>query len=125
MAVISVSIPDELLRAIDAAILEMGYSSRSEFIREAIQARLQEDASSATRRIVVVLSNHRESPGVDQRIMATAYRAAGDLLGLYHQVVDDTRCVTVILLANTSASKAVLSRLRKLRGVERVWSMTF
>jgi len=122
MAVISVSVPDGLLSEVDKAVQELGYKSRSELIREALEYLLRawRGEEGGDYRLVVVVSRHREHPRVDQKIMEVVYRSAGFLRGLYHQVLDGDKCVTVIIMEEGPAAGAVTAKLRSLRGVERV-----
>ncbi len=124
MPVVSVSLPDELLARLDRAVAEKGYSSRSELVREALEALLGGGGEEGSTRVIVVVSDHRRHPRVDQRIMEHAYRAAGELLGLYHQVVEGGKCVTVILLREGPAAGALAANIRRTRGVVRVYSIT-
>jgi len=120
MAIISVSIPDKLLSEIDKLVLHGGFRSRSELIRAALEAYIGGLSEKGTSRIIVVISNHGTYPRVDMRIMEIAYRAREDLLGLYHQVADSDRCVTVIVLREGASAGSVTQALRRLKGVMRV-----
>lgn len=120
MAVISVSIPDSVLREIDKRVVSDGYSSRSELIRAALESFLAGGEPSGSTRIIVVLSDHSAHPRVDVRIMENAYRAGEDLQGLYHQVLSGERCLTVIVMREGPAAGAVTQALRRLKGVKRL-----
>ena len=101
-------------------MIEKGYKSRSELIREALEEKLRSEAEKGRLRLIIVQSNHHKHPRVDQKIMEVVYRSAGFLRGLYHQVLDGDKCVTVIIMEEGPAAGAVTAKLRSLRGVERV-----
>jgi len=124
MPIISVSIPDDLLALLDKTVIEKGYKSRSELIREALEEKLRPEAEKGKLRLIIVQSNHHKHPRVDQKIMEHAYRAAGELVGLYHQVLYEGKCLTMILVQEGPAAGALTSKIRSLKGVEKVTVMT-
>jgi len=117
MAIISVSLPDSLLREIDKRVVSEGYSSRSELIRAALETFLGQAHGRGENRVIVVVSDHSLSPRVDMRIMEIAYRAGESLQGLYHQVVSEKRCLTIIVLRDGPEAGAITQALRRLRGI--------
>ena len=122
MVVISVSIPDRLLARLDEAVERLGYRSRSELIREAIEQLLatQPERSETGITVVLVLSNHEAYPGVDQRIIAHVTRYAHHVKALYHQQLDQAHCLTILLLENTHETIILIKRIRSTKGVIRV-----
>jgi len=120
MPIVSISIPDELLALLDKTVIEKGYKSRSELVREALEEKLGAGREEGRLRLIIVVSNHHKHPRVDQKIMEAAYRAAGELVGLYHQVLYEGKCLTMILVQEGPAAGALTSKIRSLRGVERV-----
>ncbi len=123
MTVVAVNMPEELIARIDRAVAEMGYRSRSEFIREAVEEKLGGEERGSVR-VIVVLSDHGLAPRVDQRILAAAYTAGEDLLGLYHVVLGGSRCLTTILVREGPSATTVARGVRRAKGVLRVWTMT-
>ena len=120
MAIISVNLPDRLLAEIDRKVLEAGFRSRSELIRAALEAYIGGTPQRGTTRVIVVVSDHESHPRVDMKIMEIAYRARDALQGLYHQVIDKDRCVTVIILREGASAGSVTQALRRLKGIVRV-----
>ena len=120
MAIISISIPDELLALLDKTVVDQGYKSRSELIREALEEKLTTTQAKGRLRLIIVQSNHHLYPRVDQKIMEAAYRAAGELVGLYHQVLYEGKCLTMILVNEGPTAGALTTKIRSLRGVENV-----
>jgi len=123
VAIVSVNLPDDLLARLDRAVAELGYRSRSQLVRDALEEKLGAEGGGSVR-VLLVASDHSAQPGVDQRVVAAAYTAGGDLIGLYHVVVGGSRCVTVILLREGERAAAVARRVRRVRGVVRVVSLT-
>ncbi len=70
--------------------------------------------------MILVVSDHGGYPMVDQRIMQVVYRAAGDLVALYHQVLEEEKCLTVIVLREGPLAGVVTQNLRRIKGVLRV-----
>ena len=123
MAIISVSLPDKLVRELDKIVEARGYSSRSEAIRYAIESLVAEEDEKEGDglRVILVLSDHESSPYVDRNIIGLIHGYAEDLKGLYHQIVEGGLCITVAITRGGGDEWRSLARkLRKLRGVVNV-----
>ncbi|MCE4602930.1 MAG: CopG family ribbon-helix-helix protein [Desulfurococcales archaeon] len=123
VTVISVSIPEEYVKRIDEIVEQEGFSSRSEAVRHALELLLarEEQEGGLGFKLVVVVSDHNESPYVDRNIIGIIHGYAEDLKGLYHQIVDGGTCVTVAITGDHGEEWKIMARkLRKLRGVKAV-----
>jgi metal-responsive CopG/Arc/MetJ family transcriptional regulator len=125
MAIITISLPDKLLSELDKQIIRLGYSSRSEYLRELITSSLEKSEKPYRYRLTAVLSNHEKYPRVDEKIMATAYRTADNLLALYHQILSREECITIIVMEESDTATLLTSSLRRIKGVEKVWTIRF
>ncbi|MEB3862252.1 MAG: CopG family ribbon-helix-helix protein [Desulfurococcales archaeon] len=123
VTVISVSIPEEYVKRIDEIVDQEGFASRSEAVRHALELLLarEEPEGGLGLKLIVVVSDHDESPYVDRNIIGIIHGYAEDLKGLYHQIVDGGKCVTVAITGDHGEEwKMMAKKLRKLRGVKAV-----
>ncbi|MCE4625870.1 MAG: CopG family ribbon-helix-helix protein [Desulfurococcales archaeon] len=121
MVVISINLPEELVAKLNTAVVELGYRSRSELVREALEEKLggggrEEGIAYA----ILVASSHKEYPRVDQKIVAAAYSVAEDLRGLFHATLGEGRCLTLIIVEGKERASGLARTLRGLRGVQKV-----
>ena len=126
MAVISVSIPDRLLKRLDEAVHKGGFSSRSDLIRHAVEKLLEDEGdSSGSYRFIAVLSDHGETMYVDRNIVTLLHGYSEDLKGLYHQLLDGSYCITVAITRDEGEEwRSLVRRLRSLRGIKKVYTVT-
>lgn len=123
MTVISISLPEKLLEAVDEVLEREGYSSRSEFIRNLIRSYLDEKAwaSRATAYLVIVLTDHNESVRVDEKVIGVIHRHQALVKAFYHQLLGEGLCLNIAVVDALPSSSMMLKALRGLRGVKRVW----
>ena len=110
MPVISISLPEPLLKQLDQAIAREGFSGRSEALRAAVRALVQRARERpATGRISAVLSltYPEEAEG---EISALLHRSAGLIESMVHTHTPGRKCVTVLVLSGDAG------RLRELAG---------
>ncbi|MCE4618919.1 MAG: CopG family ribbon-helix-helix protein [Desulfurococcales archaeon] len=123
MTVISISIPDKLLQAIDDILEDEGYTSRSEFMRSLIREYLEERAGTreAIASLIIVLTDHDESLKVDQKVIETIHKYQGIVRAFYHQIIEENLCLNIAIVDVLPVLSELLKALRRLRGVRRVW----
>ncbi len=123
MTVISISIPDKLLQAIDEILEDEGYTSRSEFMRSLIREYLEERAGTrgAIASLIIVLTDHDESLKVDQKVIETIHKYQGIVRAFYHQIIEENLCLNIAIVDALPVLSELLKALRRLRGVRRVW----
>lgn len=107
MAVVSVSMPDELLERIDTFAQEHGYTGRSEVVREASRNLLGEfeDKRLEERElmgVVTVLFDYSSS-GVEQRMMNLRHEYDGLVASNVHSHVGDHYCLELFILEGSLA----------------------
>ncbi|MEB3778990.1 MAG: CopG family ribbon-helix-helix protein [Desulfurococcales archaeon] len=126
MTIISVSIPDDMVKKVDSMTEKYGYSSRSDLIRHALEQLLQQDYEGEGKyRLVIVLSDHEKAMYVDRNIVSLIHGYSEDLKGLYHQLLDGPYCITVAIMKDGGEDwKMLVKRIRALRGVLRVYTLT-
>lgn len=123
MAIISISLPETLVRKIDSHVVGQGYRNRSDFIRHVIEQALQEtgEVGGGRYRLIVVMSDHEEVMYVDRNIVSLIHGYSDGLKALYHQLLDSGLCITVSVTEEKGDDWRILvKRLRGLRGVKNV-----
>jgi len=127
MAVVSISLPDSLLRRVYEVAASLGYTGRSEFFREAIRRLLDHLESmwgeSYRLFVVTVLSDHRVYPASDRRVLEVIHEYQAAVKAFYHQLLGDGLCPNVAVI---ETSWPLLSRMLKdLRSVKGVLDIQF
>jgi len=105
MAVVSVSMPDELLNRIDTFAEEHGYTGRSEVVREAARNLLGEfeDRQLEGRDLiglVTVVFNY-ETTTVEERLMGLRHEYEGLVTSNVHSHVGNHYCMELFVLEGT------------------------
>ncbi len=105
MAVVSISMPDELLRRIDGFADEHGYTGRSEVVREAARNLLGEfeDRRLEDRElmgVVTVLFDY-ETTTVEERMMRLRHEHEHLVASNFHSHVGDHYCMELFILDGT------------------------
>ncbi len=122
MVIVSVSIPDHLLVKVDEAVSKLGFTGRSELVREAIRRMLESyDVSMKAGRgifIVTVLSDHSVYKASDKRILEVIHENQQDIKAFYHQILEGTLCLNIAVVESYWETIGVMLRdLRSIRGV--------
>ncbi len=126
MTVVSISLPEELLRKLDSYMEIKGYASRSELIRELIREHLEAEAPPDPRSrmtsILVIVTDHEESISVDERVVRLIHSYQPIIKALYHQHLSEKLCLNIAIVAGEAETISILSKgLRSIRGVRNVW----
>ena len=126
MTVVSISLPEELLRKLDSYMEIKGYASRSELIRELIREHLEAEAPPDPRAkvtsILVIVTDHEESLSVDERVVRLIHSYQPLIKALYHQHLTEKLCLNIAIVAGEAETISILSKgLRSIRGVRNVW----
>lgn len=97
MAVLSASLPDDLMGDMDAAIASGAYKGRSEFLRAAVRDRLQHSHPPAGRHVhgsITVLYPHDK----EARISEVRHAFHDVVLSLMHTHCEPETCMDVLLV---------------------------
>lgn len=121
MDTVNISIPDDMIAKINGAIKEMGYASRSEFVRDALRKFLIEaEWISKLARAVVTMTFNRERRGVSEDINRVQHKYENIVLTTIHNHLGRT-CLEVILTrGNIDRIREFAEKLRVMKGVETV-----
>ncbi|MCD6509305.1 MAG: nickel-responsive transcriptional regulator NikR [Thermoprotei archaeon] len=125
MPVVSISLSGELLKRLDRFVKEMGYSSRSEAIRDALRNMLSE---YDLRRIeggkviatITVVSRH-EKHDVDERLMRLRHEYDEIVSGNMHIHLGKDYCLEIFITeGELEEVLEFIDRIRALRGIREV-----
>ena len=102
MTVVSVSMPEELLRRIDSFADEHGYTGRSEVIREASRNLLEEFENTRLEdrelmAVVTVVFNY-ETTSVEERMMHLRHEHENLVASNFHSHVGNHYCMELFVL---------------------------
>ncbi len=127
MPIISVSMPKHLLDLMDSIASALGYTGRSELIRDAVREFISSKAPSTKMRekvpwILIGVTDHASAPSVDERFISVIHTFEPIIRSFYHQIIGDGICLNIAVLdATWSEMQSMLRALRKVRGVRRLW----
>lgn len=97
----SVSLPQELLGRLDSEMIDEGYSSRSEFVRDLIRDRLAErtwqEGAEEVFGVLTILYDHHHR-GLAERIMEAQHTHLVNVLCTTHVHVSHHDCLEAIVL---------------------------
>jgi CopG family nickel-responsive transcriptional regulator len=120
MAVVSISMPDELLRRIDGFAEEHGYTGRSEVMREAARDLLGEfeDRRLEDREllgVITVLFDY-ETTSVEERMMGLRHEHEHLVASNFHSHVGDHYCMELFILdGNLEEISTFVGKIRATR----------
>ncbi|QIK38272.1 nickel-responsive transcriptional regulator NikR [Caldichromatium japonicum] len=117
----SVSLPKSLLDALDERVIDKGYASRSELVRDLIRERLiesiWEDGETEVAGVLTLVYDHHDRT-LTQRILDIQHRDYVHVVATTHVHLDHHNCLETIILYGKPAQIAHLSaELSGLRGV--------
>jgi CopG family nickel-responsive transcriptional regulator len=121
---ISLTAPPELIAEFEALVEDLGYSNRSEAIRDALRAyitdcRWRTDAEAIKHGSIVVLYDHES--GVNDEILAVHHEMPNVVISVQHVHLTHHECLeTLIVEAPGERINTLANRLRSLDGVHQV-----
>ncbi len=97
----SISLPSSLLASLDAEMIEQGYSSRSEFVRDLIRDRLAQntwdEGQDEVFGVLTILYDHHQR-GLAERVMEAQHTRLVNVLCTTHVHVTHHDCLEAIIL---------------------------
>lgn len=119
MAVISASLPDDLVEDMDAAIAKGAYKGRSEFLRAAVKDHLQDRDAPTGRHVhgsITVLYPHEK----EARISEARHAFHDVVLSLMHTHCEAETCMDVLIVGGPPARiQGLQETLERMRDVHR------
>jgi CopG family transcriptional regulator, nickel-responsive regulator len=119
MAIVSVSVPDPLVKEMDLAISKGGYKGRSEFVRAALRdhmaARVNPGAKHVHGSITVTYPHLKEG-----RLAEVRHAFHEIVLSLMHTHCEEETCMDVLIVGGASDRVVALQQtLERMREVKR------
>jgi len=117
----SITIPEELLEYLDSKVVNKGYSSRSEFIRDMIREKIIEDKWSGEEEVIGVLTviydhHHRE---LTQKMIDIQHSRYINVMCTTHVHLDHHNCLeTIIIRGKPSEIENISIKISGLKGVK-------
>lgn len=117
----SVSLPESLLQALDRGIIEKGYASRSEFIRDLIREKMVEEkweqgATSVVGVLTLIYDHHQGD--LLNRMVEIQHNHHIHILCNTHVHVDHHNCIeTIIIRGKAREIEKIAIEIGGLRGV--------
>jgi len=117
-----VSLDEDLLRGFDDRIRRMGYTSRSEAIRDLIRNKLVEEEWDAPHELtfaVVLLVYDHHAMAAAERLLELQHHHAGEIVSTLHVHVDENNCLEVVVMRGPGPEIRDLGEnLLSMRGVK-------
>jgi CopG family transcriptional regulator, nickel-responsive regulator len=119
MAILSASLPDDLLAELDGAIAGGGYKGRSEFLRAAVRDHLQNRPQGTGKHMhgsITILYPHDK----EAKVSDVRHAFHDVVLSLMHTHCEPETCMDVLLVGGPPARvQALAATLERMRDIKR------
>ena len=117
----SISLPEDLLISLDHQIINQGYVSRSEFMRDLIREQLVEDCWNSNEETVIgvltLIYDHHQRDLL-QKMTDLQHDNDAQILCNTHVHIDHHNCLETIMIKGTPAQvEGVASKISGLKGI--------
>jgi CopG family nickel-responsive transcriptional regulator len=121
MAVISISLPQDLLSEVEKKIEKHGYAGRSDLTREALRSFIEDfdaDARLDGEVVATVTVVFREGSEVEDTVNSLRHDYGGSVIDGSHSCIDENRCMEVLVMrAEIEEVNEVVGKVRSSNGV--------
>ncbi len=128
MTVISITLPNELLKKFDEFIKIRGYYSRSEAFRDAVRSLISEselakaDTADVASTIMITYDYARKE--FDLKVSEVRHEFDDVVVENVHRHIDEKYCLEIFITeGNNERIQSLISRIRGLRGIQQVRAM--
>ena len=106
MTVVSLSIPDRLLKELDSSVERWGFASRSEALRQAVRFFIEEQRSlkETEGEAVAIVTVVYEKAAKSDRMLALQHEWGSIVLTFLHTHVDKASCLEVMVVRGLTQS---------------------
>lgn len=125
MVVVSITLPEDLLRGLDEFVRVHGYFSRSEAIRDAVRNLITEvelakmGAENVAANIMVTYEYARKD--VDRKLGEMRHEFDDVLVENIHRHIGEKYCLEILIAqGNVKRVMSLIGRVRGLRGIQQV-----
>lgn len=117
----SISLPEDLLVSLDHQIINQGYVSRSEFVRDLIREQLVEDRWNSSEETVIgvltLIYDHHQRDLL-QRMTDLQHDGDAQILCNTHVHIDHHNCLETIMIKGTPAQvEGIANKIGGLKGI--------
>ena len=122
---VGISLPENLLNKFDEIILQRGYSSRSEGVRDAIRSYIvnfewMSDVHGERVGVITIVYNHSQR-GLEDNLTEIQHDCGGIIQSSMHIHLDHDNCLEVVVLRGEGQEvKKAAERMMALKGVKHV-----
>ena len=122
---VSISLPENLLNKFDEIILQRGYSSRSEGVRDAIRSYIvnfewMSDVHGERVGVITIVYSHSQR-GLEDNLTEIQHEFGGLIQSSLHVHLDHDNCLEVVVLRGEGQDvRKAAERMMSLKGVKHV-----
>jgi len=121
MAIVSISIPQDLLKRFDEVLTDKGFRSRSDAVRESMRSFVDEsewEASDGENQIVITMVYDEAGPRGELSVLQHRYEEIQMMLHLH---IEKGQCMEVFIARGPNVRlREILSKIRKVKGVRSI-----
>jgi len=121
MVIVSLSIGEPILKRFDEAVKRLGYSSRSEAFRDAMQDFVSAEdwrMPAGRNALIMAVVYERDEPKVQLSLLRHKYEEIRTML---HTHLDDVNCLEVFIAEGVNSRlKEIIRNVRRIRGVKQI-----
>jgi len=121
MTVVSISIPEDLLKRFDEVMTDKGFRSRSDAMRESMRSFVDEsewEASDGENQIVITMIYDEAGPRGELSVLQHRYEEIQMMLHLH---IEKGQCMEVFIARGpNNRLREILSKIRKVKGVRSI-----
>lgn len=121
MAVISISLPQDLLSEVEKKIEKHGYAGRSDLTREALRSFIEDfdaDARLDGEVVATVTVVFREGSEVEDTVNSLRHDYGGSVIDGSHSCIDENRCMEVLVVrSEIEEVNEIVGKVRSSDGV--------
>ena len=130
MVIMTISLPDEMIKQLDQFMSRYGYSSKSELVRDALRHYIldridytEQDEEITT--IVTAITSREIKYDADEKIIQTAHHYSDIVKVIQHYKINDDLCINIILaIGKKSQIVEMVRNMRRIKGTLNVWMHT-
>ena len=121
MTIVSISVPEELLKRFDEISAAKGFRTRSDSVREAMRAAVDEDSwndSEGENQVVLTMVYDEAGPRGELSVLQHRYEEVQMMLHLH---LEKGQCMEVFIARGSNAVlREILGKIRKVKGVRSI-----
>ncbi|MCU0852087.1 MAG: CopG family ribbon-helix-helix protein [Thermoplasmata archaeon] len=121
MTIVSMSVPDDLLRRFDEMMADKGFRSRSDAMRESMRSFVDEaewESAEGENQVVITMVYDEIGPRGELSVLQHRYEEIQMMLHLH---IETGQCMEVFIArGQTNRLREILSKIRKVKGVRSI-----